>query len=65
MNIMWGLGGICYLIVGINATNAIIRADIEPILLPNPLSWKNMPKLINAKSPSGKNMVTIDAKGSL
>ena len=31
MKITPGFGGICPLIVGINATNAIISADIDPI----------------------------------
>lgn len=51
--------------MGIKAAKAIIRAEIDPILSPNELSWKNIPRLITAKSKSGKKIVAITVKGSL
>ncbi len=51
--------------MGINAIKAIIRAEMDPILSPNELSWKNMPKLMTARSKSGKKIVAITVKGSL
>ena len=62
---MLGLGGICYLIVGIKATKAIIKADMLATLSPKLFSWKNIPKLIIPKSHKGKNIVAIVTEGYL
>ncbi len=62
---MLGLGGICYLIVGIKATNAIITAAILAIRSPKPLSWKKIPKLIIAKTHKGRKIVVNVTVGRL
>ena len=62
---IFGFGGICYLIVGIKATKAIINAAILAILSANTLFWKNIPKFITPKSHKGKKIVAIVTIGYL
>ena len=51
--------------VGIKATKAIINAAIEAILSAKLLSWKNIPKLMIARSQRGKKMVARATMGNL
>jgi hypothetical protein len=65
MKTIFGFGGIYDLIVGIRATNAIIKADILPILSSIVKSWKNIPRLIIPNSHKGKKIVAIATMGNL
>lgn len=60
-----GLGGICYLIVGINATKDISKADRFWIRLETLVDWKNIPKLMMANRNQGRKMVAIATTGYL
>lgn len=59
------VGGICYLIVGINATNETMIAAMAEILLKISGSQKKTPKLVNDKISSGKNIVRFATTGFL
>ncbi len=65
MNTIFGFGGICYLIVGIKATNEISRADKFWILFDKFYVWKNIPKFIILNKNKGKKIVAIATKGYL
>lgn len=63
--VILGLGGRAYLITGNKATKAIIKADKLPIRSPNPVSWKNIPRLMIPKSHKGIKIVNSVTKGNL
>lgn len=65
MKTIRGFGGIWSRIVGINATKAIIKAAIDAILSDKVLSWKNIPKLMIAKSHNGRKIVAKATVGNL
>jgi hypothetical protein len=50
---------------GINATYAIIRAAILPILSDNPVFWKKIPKLITPNNHNGTKIVNNVTSGNL
>lgn len=65
ITVIWGVGGICSRITGINATNETIKAPILTILLCRFCSWKKIPILMIAKSNRGIKIVTIPTIGLL
>ena len=60
-----GVGGICSLITGTNATNETMIAAILTILLWRSCSSKKIPKLMMDKRRRGKKMVRIPTTGFL
>lgn len=62
---MLGFGGRAYLITGIKATKAIMRAAREPMRSPSVVSWKKIPKFMMPSSQSGIKIVDSVTKGNL
>ncbi len=60
---MWA--GIWALILGINATNATIKDDIDPNLGPRPGLTKKINKTIKLKSQRGTNINVSGRRGCL
>ena len=62
---IFGEGGMLYLITGIIPMNAIMRADRLFIRSPRSLDWKNIAKLKIPRMTSGTNMVVNGTQGNL